>query len=149
MALDRPFEEDYIKYGCFEYHASDDGIARIARVMLQEDLYYSGYLKNKPSEDINSHDVFMAFEKGDPLASRVIGQAIQFWGTAAANLISIFNPEKIIFGGGFFGPAVSLIPLISGEAEKWAQPIYYCIFFNSSIPNPGFEDGISFPFLML
>ena len=43
----------------------------------------------------------------------------------AANLISIFNPEKIIFGGGLFGPAVSLIEDIKAEAQKWAQPISY------------------------
>jgi glucokinase len=42
---------------------------------------------------------------------------------AVANLVSLFNPEKIIFGGGLFGPAVKLIPLIRQEAEKWAQPI--------------------------
>jgi glucokinase len=42
---------------------------------------------------------------------------------ATANLVSLFNPEKIIFGGGVFGPAVSLIPNIKEEATKWAQPI--------------------------
>jgi len=42
---------------------------------------------------------------------------------AAANLVSLFNPEKIIFGGGVFGPAVPLIPSIRAEAIKWAQPI--------------------------
>mgnify|MGYP001092081608 FL=1 len=42
---------------------------------------------------------------------------------AAANLVSLFNPEKIIFGGGVFGPALELIPAIKQEAEKWAQPI--------------------------
>ena len=45
------------------------------------------------------------------------------WGMATANLISIFNPEKVIFGGGVFGPAVKFIPRIRIEAEKWAQPI--------------------------
>ena len=42
---------------------------------------------------------------------------------AAANLFYLFSPEKILFGGGVFGPAVSLIPLIKQEAIKWAQPI--------------------------
>jgi glucokinase len=42
---------------------------------------------------------------------------------AVANLVSIFNPEKIIFGGGVFGPAIQLLDRISKEAGKWAQPI--------------------------
>jgi glucokinase len=37
--------------------------------------------------------------------------------------VSIFNPEKIIMGGGVFGPAIRFIPDIYNEAKKWAQPI--------------------------
>ena len=40
-----------------------------------------------------------------------------------ANLVSLFNPQKIIFGGGVFGPAIKFIPDIKKEAMKWAQPI--------------------------
>ncbi|MDH5604354.1 MAG: ROK family protein, partial [Cyclobacteriaceae bacterium] len=54
---------------------------------------------------------------------KVIDQAIVYWGMAAANLVSIFNPECIIFGGGVFGPATDLIKDIYIEATKWAQPI--------------------------
>ncbi len=42
---------------------------------------------------------------------------------AVANLVSLFNPEKIIFGGGVFGPAIQFIPDIYREARKWGQPI--------------------------
>jgi glucokinase len=42
---------------------------------------------------------------------------------AVANLVSVFNPEIIVFGGGVFGPAVSLLKSIYDEALKWAQPI--------------------------
>jgi len=35
----------------------------------------------------------------------------------------LFNPEKIILGGGVFGPAVQFISAIEEEAAKWAQPI--------------------------
>ncbi len=123
MALDRPFMEDYIACGCFEHHASGVGLAGIARKLLKEDTGYSGTLRNKPPEEISSHDVFNAYEKGDPLASAVIRNSIELWGMAVANLISLFNPEVIIMGGGVFGPALSLIPNIADEAYKWAQPI--------------------------
>ena len=42
---------------------------------------------------------------------------------AVANLVSIFNPEVLVFGGGVFGPAAKLLPQIITEASKWAQPI--------------------------
>jgi glucokinase len=42
---------------------------------------------------------------------------------AVANLVSLFNPEKIIFGGGVFGPALRFLDDIYIEAKKWAQPI--------------------------
>jgi glucokinase len=65
----------------------------------------------------------MAYDNKDPLAIKTIDKVIIFWGMAVANYVSLFNPEKVIFGGGVFGPAVQFIPRIVKEAEKWAQPI--------------------------
>ena len=123
MALDVPFKEEYIQCGCFEHYASGEGIAKLAQKFLNEEKYYSGDLKNKPLEEITSHEVFKAYENKDQIAEKVINICVQFWGMATANLVSLFNPEKIIFGGGVFGPAVSLIPKIKEEATKWSQPI--------------------------
>ncbi len=123
MALKKPFEKKYIPCGCFEYYASGDGIAKLTRELLLEDQTYRGVLTERDAEKITAHEVFEAFEKNDPLAVRVVQECIEFWGMAVANLISIFNPEKVIFGGGVFGPAVKFIPGIKEEATKWAQPI--------------------------
>jgi glucokinase len=123
MALKKPFNNEYIHCGCFEHYASGEGIAKTARRFLKETIGYAGELKNKPLAEINSHDVFTAYENNDPLAIKVIEMCIEFWGMAAANLVSLFNPEKIIFGGGVFGAAIPLIPAIKTEAAKWAQPL--------------------------
>jgi len=123
MALSRPFESKYTECGCFEYYASGEGIAKVTKSLITRDKSYTGVLKKKTVDTIDSHDVFSAFENDDPLAVRVIRQCIEFWGMAAANLVSLFNPEKIIFGGGVFGPARKLIPQIRQEAIKWAQPV--------------------------
>jgi glucokinase len=45
------------------------------------------------------------------------------WGMAAANLVSLLNPEKIVWGGGIFGPAVRFLDKIYEEACLWAQPL--------------------------
>ena len=75
-----------------------------------------------PPELSTSH-VFEAFDRRDPIALQVIDDAIQFWGMATANLVSLFNPETIVFGGGVFGPAVRFLDRIGEEARRWAQPI--------------------------
>ncbi|RPI71571.1 MAG: ROK family protein [Ignavibacteriales bacterium] len=123
LALDRPFFEKYISCGCFEYHASGEGLAKVGKELLQKDVNYEGILNLKKENHISAHDIFTAYAQEDPLAEKVIKQAIEFWGMTTANLVSLFNPEKIIFGGGVFGPAVKFLDDIFLEAKKWAQPI--------------------------
>jgi glucokinase len=72
---------------------------------------------------ITAERLFAAYEKGDAIAREVLDDTIAFWGMAAANLVSLFNPEVIVFGGGVFGPAVRFLDRIHEEAVRWAQPI--------------------------
>lgn len=123
MALNSTFKVEYIQCGCFEHYCSGEGIAKQAQHFLKEKKNYNGELKNKSSDEITCQVVFEAYENEDDIAKQVINNSIQIWGMATANLVSLFNPEKIIFGGGVFGPAVPLIPKIKEEATKWAQPI--------------------------
>jgi glucokinase len=118
MALDRPFEKKYTPCGCFEYHASGDGLARVAKESLRDKKVRSILKK-----DLTAKDVFAALDGNDAVAKKTLREAVEFWGMAVANLVSLFNPEKIIFGGGVFGPATKFLPDIFAEARKWAQPI--------------------------
>jgi len=124
MALNMQYEADYVQYGCFESNASGNGIARCAQGLLKENsLYKESMLKSRPVESITAHEVFDAWAKNDPLAVHVIDRAVQLWGMAAANVVSLFNPEIIVWGGGVFGPAAQLLDRIYEEACRWAQPI--------------------------
>lgn len=122
MALPKPFESKYISCGCFEFYASGDGIPKFALEVLDADPTGS-VLRIYPRRQLTARHVFDAYEEEDPLALLIIRECISYWGMAAANLVSIFNPEKVIFGGGIFGPAVKFIDDIKVEATKWAQPI--------------------------
>lgn len=122
MALKKPFHSKYVPCGCFEYYASGAGMARYSEELLIEDKEYSGSLRPLQGR-VTARDIFQSHASGDVLASRVIEECIKLWGMAAANFVSIFNPAKVIFGGGIFGPAVKFIPDIYNEALKWAQPI--------------------------
>ena len=123
MALQQPFEEKYIPCGCFEYHASGEGIIKITEEILANADNYQGVLSKKKIDKLTAPDLFAAYEQGDVVARQVFKTCIRFWGMAISNLVSLFNPEKIILGGGIFGPAIQFIPDIVKEASKWAQPI--------------------------
>jgi len=123
MALRTPYLEEYKQYGCFESHASGNGIAMQAKKGLQSAGYAGSILQGQPVETITARDVFAAYEQQDGLALAVVDDAIRLWGMAAANLVSLLNPEIIIWGGGVFGPAARFIDRIYREACQWAQPI--------------------------
>jgi glucokinase len=122
LALQRPWRDVYESCGCFEYHASGPGLVKNAREML-ESSKYSGVLRSKPQPDLTAEDIFAALDTGDEIAAAVLDDAIALWGMAAANLVSLLDPEMIIFGGGVFGPASRFIERIHDEARRWAQPI--------------------------
>ncbi|MGQ0561290.1 MAG: ROK family protein [Gemmatimonadota bacterium] len=104
LALASEFRPEYEACGCFEHYAAGPGIARAAGVASAE-------------------EAFAAFARGDPAATRAIRTAISNWGRAVANLVSLFDPEVIVFGGGVFGPAAALLDDIRAAALEWAQPI--------------------------
>lgn len=121
LALNRPFAPRFVQHGCFEDQASGPGLVRVARDLMAADPAYSGPLLHK--QDLDGIDIFAAHAHGDPVALKTLDNAVELWGMAAANLVSLFNPEIIVFGGGIFGPAVALIDRIHNEAKRWAQPI--------------------------
>ena len=123
LALDRPYMDRWTSCGCFEYHASGPGLTNVARDLLAERSTYQGELRGLSATDLSTARLFEAYDRGDEVAVRVMEGAIEFWGMATANLVSLFNPETIVFGGGVFGPAVRFLDRIRAEARQWAQPI--------------------------
>ena len=109
MALESPWREEFGPVGCFEYYASGNGIGHQAQLLYGD-----------PSK--SSYDVFAGYGK-DAIATQILDKAIQLWGMGTANLVSLFNPQKVIFGGGVFGPATAYIERIYAEACRWGQPI--------------------------
>ena len=121
LALSRPFQSEYSACGDFEYHASGEGLARAATKLLSRTAGYRGPLNLRRA--LTARDVFAAYEAGDILAARVMRDAIEYWGAACANLVSLLDPEKIVIGGGVFGPAARFLDAIAAEARRWGQPV--------------------------
>ena len=123
LALDRPFRPRYVEHGCFEDQASGPGLVRVARDLMRRDTAYAGVLRQKDEEKLEAADIFAAYDTHDTIAMQVIDNAIELWAMAAANLVSLFNPEVMVFGGGIFGPAARFLDRIRAETRRWAQPI--------------------------
>lgn len=123
LALDRPYRDEYVSVGCFEYHGSGAGLASVARRLLAEQPEHRGALCDVAPAELTSHHVFAAADRADSIALRVLDDAVKYWGMAIANLVSLFNPERIILGGGVFGPGYRYLERIRAEAARWAQPI--------------------------
>jgi glucokinase len=123
LALQRPFRPEYVNCGCFESHASGHGIANMAREAVEHHRQFDSGLRS--TESLTAQEVFAAYEAGDETAKQVVLDTVGLWGMASANLISLFNPEKLIFGGGVFGPATRFLGAISAEARRWAQPVAF------------------------
>ncbi len=125
MGLDRPYRAEYDRCGDFESHASGAGIARVARELIEAEPGYHGPLRGLSPGEVTAHEVFSASAAGDGLAARVVANAVECWGMAVANLVSLFDPEMIVLGGGVFGPAAGLLDRIVAEARRWAQPVSF------------------------
>ncbi|GIN55778.1 ROK family glucokinase [Lederbergia ruris] len=89
------------KTGCLETVASATGIVRTAKDHL---AIYEGesVLKEKlqANSDISAKDIFDAAKAGDALAKETVEELADHLGLALANIGSVFNPERIVVGGG-------------------------------------------------
>ncbi len=122
MRLPSPVPIRAKKPSCaFEEYASGKGMVQLSRALMAEWPEYGGMLKE--AGGALSAEMIVEHYEHDPVARQTIDGCIALWGTAAANLISIFNPQKIIFGGGVFGAATRFVPEISRFAKANAQPL--------------------------
>ena len=87
--------------GCLEMYISGSAIERDARERLsrgQSSLLSTSFQKSENS--ISAEIVAEVARRGDKLAEEVIARAAFYLGVGFTNIINIFNPEMIIYGGG-------------------------------------------------
>jgi glucokinase len=88
--------------GHLEAIASGPGIARY----VEEELAAGASSSLQGRAELSGRDVSAAAAQGDALAVRALARAGHFIGQALAELLHMFNPSIVIFGGGvsFSGP---------------------------------------------
>lgn len=83
-------------YGCAEVLASGTSIGRQGRQAIEKGVLTS---LNKYS-DITAYEVFKEAKNGDKVCSEIVNKSLNYLGICIANLVSIFDPEVVIIGGG-------------------------------------------------
>ncbi len=109
--------KNYQDFGALESVASGTGIAARARELLKSQRSEIDLL------NLSAEDVFEAARKGEPWAWKIINETVDYLSLAIANLVSAFDPELIVLGGG-----------VSRSADLLIAPILSRI--SGAIPNP-------------
>jgi len=88
-------------FGCLEALASGTAVANeaISRVSRGEKSSLTE-ISGGRFENITAEIVGVAAWDGDPMACEIVAKAANYLGIGMANLVNIFNPEKIVIGGG-------------------------------------------------
>lgn len=101
-------------WGCLEAICSGDSIGKRATERL---VFEDSVLKRNGQLKVSGKMVYDAADQGDPLAREIIDQSIKILGTKIADVITLFNPDLVIIGGGivsrpdasFLNPLTSVI----------------------------------------
>lgn len=109
--------------GCLEAHASGTSIARYAKEILKG---YKGKtlileFSENNIEKVTAEIVFKSAKAGDRLAEKIVNKTSEYLGIGVANVINIFNPEKVVLGGGVTKAGEMLFKIVRKVAKERAM----------------------------
>jgi glucokinase len=107
--------------GELEYLTAGPGIANTARKRLQAGEASS--LSQYDAPRITAHEVAAAAREGDPVAVDIFHQAGRLLGIGVANMVSLFDPEVVIVGGGMACAADLYFDSLREALLERAQPL--------------------------
>jgi glucokinase len=107
--------------GELESLTAGPGIANAARKRLEEGEASS--LSEFDLSKITTHEVAAAARQGDRLALDVFHRAGRLLGFGVANMVSLFDPEVVIIGGGMAGAADVYLECLRRAMLARAQPL--------------------------
>jgi glucokinase len=107
--------------GELESLTAGPGIAKAARKRLKDGENSS--LSQFENSEITAHEVAAAARQGDPLALDVFHRAGRLLGFGVANMVSLFDPEVVIIGGGMAAAADLYLDALRNAMLEKAQPL--------------------------
>lgn len=110
--------------GCLETYCSATGVARTAREFLEARSNEPSLLRNMPTDEITSKDVYDAAIAGDKLAKDVFEFTGDILGAALADFTIFSAPEAFILFGGLAKSGELLMKPLRESMEKNMMPIW-------------------------
>ena len=105
--------------GCWEAYSSATAIIRMTKEKMQEckDSAMWEYADGK-LENVNGRTAFDCMRKGDAAAKEVVDTYIAYLATGTANILNIFQPSVMCFGGGIANEKDNLIKPLDALVRK-------------------------------
>ncbi len=98
--------------GCFERYASATGLINMTRREMLSHPDSAMWKRAVTPEGADGTTAFACAREGDETAKRVVEEYISYLGEGVVNLVNLFRPEAVMFGGG-----------ISAEGENLLAPL--------------------------
>lgn len=121
MIVADTFGHEAQSVGQLESLAAGPAIARLAAKEMSAPTAVS--LKEAASMPLTAHQLAEAARRGDPIAIKVYAEAGRVLGYAVANLVSLFDPEIVVIGGGLAQASDLFLDALRKSMKERAQPI--------------------------
>ncbi|MFA5518570.1 MAG: ROK family protein [Spirochaetota bacterium] len=107
--------------GCLEQYASATALVGFIRENINKfpESSIHEIIKREP---LTAKIIYEEAIKKDPLAVNAIKDISGYLGIGVANLVNIFNPEAILFGGGLSQAGKIIIPIVKKTVKQRALP---------------------------
>ncbi|MBQ3053801.1 MAG: ROK family protein [Clostridia bacterium] len=106
--------------GCWETYASATGLIRLTKEEMEkspDSIMYT--LCNGELGKVSGRTSFQAAKQGDEAGKRVVDKYIKYVAEGITNIINIFQPEKLVIGGGVCGEGDYLLnPIVKYVNEN-------------------------------
>ncbi len=119
MIVADTFGHEAQSVGQLESLAAGPAIARLAA----KETPAAVSLKEAASMPLTAHQLAEAARRGDPIAIKVYAEAGRVLGHAVANLVSLFDPEIVVIGGGLAQASDLFLAALRKSMKERAQPI--------------------------
>lgn len=106
--------------GCYEKYASATALIQQTRHAMVENLQSLMWeIVDGKIENVDGRTAFLASEKGDETAKKVIAQFVGYLSEGIADFVNILRPEAIVLGGGIASEGEALFaPLREAVAQR-------------------------------